>query len=150
MTIPPWLDPTLLPRYRAGNAQNGTWRMVREPAHTGADRSSTALKESTVYRFHRFHHFHLMRRTAGLLAGLAAVLLAYLATSPAAFAMRVPSPDTTTGPVPAPAEVHTVIVGGMPGWQISLITIVAALATAAVAVLLDRARVARHRPASAA
>jgi hypothetical protein len=38
----------------------------------------------------------------------------------------------------------------MPGWQITLIAIGGALAAAAVAVLLDRARAARrHRPATA-
>jgi hypothetical protein len=38
----------------------------------------------------------------------------------------------------------------MPGWQITLIAIGAALAAAVVAVLLDRARAARrHRPATA-
>jgi hypothetical protein len=39
--------------------------------------------------------------------------------------------------------VHTVVVGGMPGWQITLIAAGAALATAALAVLLDRTRMAR-------
>jgi len=44
--------------------------------------------------------------------------------------------------------VHTVIVAGMAGWQITLIALAAALAAATVAVLLDRARTAR-RSASA-
>jgi hypothetical protein len=35
------------------------------------------------------------------------------------------------------ARVHTIVAGGMPGWQIALIAAAAALA-AAVAVLLDR------------
>jgi hypothetical protein len=39
--------------------------------------------------------------------------------------------------------VHTVVAGGMPGWQIILIAAGAALAAAAVAVLLDRAHAAR-------
>jgi hypothetical protein len=44
-----------------------------------------------------------------------------------------------------------VIAGGMPGWQIALIAIGAAVAAAAVAVLLDRARAARrHQPAPSA
>jgi len=39
---------------------------------------------------------------------------------------------------------------GMPGWQITLIALGAALAAAVVAVLLDRARAARrHRAATA-
>jgi hypothetical protein len=40
--------------------------------------------------------------------------------------------------------------GGMPGWQITLIAVGAALAGAALAILLDRARVARKtHPATA-
>jgi anti-sigma-K factor RskA len=47
--------------------------------------------------------------------------------------------------------VRTVVVGGMPGWQIALIAIAAAVVTAAVAVLLDRTRATRrHQPASSA
>jgi len=43
----------------------------------------------------------------------------------------------------APPQVHTVVIGGIPGWQITLIAAGAALAGAALAVLLDRARAAR-------
>jgi hypothetical protein len=53
-------------------------------------------------------------------------------------------PRTSTSPVP----VHTVIVGGMPGWQIALIAIGAALVAAAATVLLDRARTTRRHPAT--
>jgi hypothetical protein len=42
---------------------------------------------------------------------------------------------------------RTVVVGGMPGWQIALIAAGAALLAATVAVLLDRAR-ATHRKAT--
>jgi hypothetical protein len=42
--------------------------------------------------------------------------------------------------------IHT---GGMPGWQIAVIAIGAALFAAAVAVLLDRAWAARRRVATA-
>jgi hypothetical protein len=41
-------------------------------------------------------------------------------------------------------HVHTVVVGGTPGWQIALIAASAALLAAIIAVLLDRARTARH------
>ena len=54
----------------------------------------------------------------------------------------------TTSPVgttTAPVEVHTVVVGGMPGWQIALIAVMAALVAATVAVLADRARTARRK-----
>ena len=50
----------------------------------------------------------------------------------------------------APPVVRTVVVGGMPGWQIAAIAIVAALVAAAAAVLLDRFRPARRRPLTAA
>jgi hypothetical protein len=47
--------------------------------------------------------------------------------------------------------VRTVIVGGMPGWQIALIAVAAAVVAAAAAVLLDRDRAARrHQPAPSA
>jgi hypothetical protein len=44
-------------------------------------------------------------------------------------------------------QVHTVVAGGMPGWQIVLIVLGAALAAAAAAVTADRARTARARTA---
>ena len=46
----------------------------------------------------------------------------------------------------APAVTRTVVVGGMPGWQIALIVIGTALVAAAAAVLLDRTWAARRRP----
>jgi hypothetical protein len=92
-----------------------------------------------------------IRRIACVLAGLAAGLLA-CSTAPA-FAMEVPA-SGGGGPAVAPpphlAPVHTVVAGGMPGWQIALIAIGAALLTAAAAVLLDRAWTARRNPVSAA
>jgi hypothetical protein len=81
------------------------------------------------------------RRLAAALAGLAGALLAFAATAPAAFARPVP-PSDIHQPVhlgPAPVPVHTVVVGGMSGWQITLIAVGAALLAAALAVLLDRA-----------
>jgi hypothetical protein len=94
---------------------------------------------------------HCIRRTLTALATLAGALLAFTAGAPAAFASRMPPPEQTAGPVPAPPQVHTVVVGGgMPGWQITLIAAAAALATAAVAVLLDRARAARKTHATTA
>jgi hypothetical protein len=60
-----------------------------------------------------------------------------------------PVPEYPRAPARAPAQVHTISYG-MPGWQITLIAIGAALAAAVVAVLLDRARAARrHRTATA-
>jgi hypothetical protein len=84
----------------------------------------------------------LVRRAAAVLTGLAALLLAWTAGSPAAFAMRLP-PDGATEVPPPP--VHTIVVGGMPGWQIALIAVGAALAAAVVTALLtSRARAARR------
>jgi hypothetical protein len=107
-----------------------------------------------------------IRRLAGVLAGLAGVLLALAATP--AFA-SVPHPDPGggaagyvgdpyigirgTGPVaPVPATtVHVINTsGGMPGWQIALIAVGAALLAATVAVLLDRARATRRNAVTAA
>ena len=62
----------------------------------------------------------------------------------------MPVPAYPSAPVRAPAQVPTIVSYGMPGWQITLIALGAALAAAVVAVLLDRARAARrHRPATA-
>ena len=98
-----------------------------------------------------------IRRIAGVLAG-ACALLALAAASPA-MAARIPVPDPGAGvpepypganlpPAPVPPQIHavtrTVLAGGMPGWQITLITVSAALLAAVVAVLADRARAARR------
>jgi hypothetical protein len=45
--------------------------------------------------------------------------------------------------VPAPA-IHTVVIGGMPGWQITLIATGAAALAAVLALLLARAWAARR------
>ena len=95
-----------------------------------------------------------IRRFAAVLAGLAGALVAFGATP--ALAMREPPPGSGSGVstspagTTAPVEVHTVVVGGMPGWQITLIAIVAALLAATVAVLLDRARRSRRKAIAAA
>ncbi len=63
--------------------------------------------------------------------------------------VRVPAGSSgggVTTPAPPPVQVHTVVMGGMTGWQIALIAIGAALLAATVAVLLDRARTARRNP----
>jgi hypothetical protein len=95
-----------------------------------------------------------IRRFAAVLAGLAGALVAFGATP--AFAMHEPPPGSgsgiTTSPVGTttpPVEVHTVVVGGMPGWQIVLIAVVAALFAATVAVLADRSRSARRKAIAA-
>ena len=90
------------------------------------------------------NRIHPLYRLAGIVAGLAGALLASIATSAPAFADHVPPPDDHGGLVPAPPQVHPIVTGGMPGWQITLITIAAAIVAAAVAVAVDRARAARR------
>jgi hypothetical protein len=85
-----------------------------------------------------------IRRLACTLAGLAAALLAATAAATASFARPIPL-------APGRDATQTIIIGGMPGWQIALIAVAAAIVAAAVAVLLDRARAARrHQPAPSA
>src|SRR5215469_10046902 len=48
----------------------------------------------------------------------------------------MPMPAYPSAPGRAPAQVHTIVSYGMPGWQITLIALGAALAAAVVAVLL--------------
>jgi hypothetical protein len=93
-----------------------------------------------------------IRRFATVLAGLAAALAAF--GVPPALAVRPPGPGapgvtTSPGTITPPVEVHTVVVGGMPGWQIALIAVVAALLAATLAVLVDRARTTRRKAIAA-
>jgi len=82
---------------------------------------------------------HLRRIFAAVVTLTGAVLA--LATAPAAMAKPLPPPDCCTSGANAPVTFITG--GGMPGWQIALIAAGAALAGAAIAILLDRARAAR-------
>ena len=84
------------------------------------------------------NHIH---RCLGVLAGLGGALFALAAAAPAAFATW-PPPDPGTQSVPV---VRTVVGGGMPGWQITMIAVGAALCAAVVAVLIDRAWAARRQ-----
>ena len=87
------------------------------------------------------------RRILAAVITLAGAMLA-LATAPAAFARPLPPPDCcATG---ANAPVTLITGGGMPGWQITLIAVGAALAAAAMAILLDRAWAARKARAAIA
>ena len=105
----------------------------------------------------------IIGRLAAIVAGVAGAVMALGATP--AFAVRYPipaGPAVTTTPLPkppgwnkhpplTPAHVHAALAGGIPGWQIALITAGAALAAAAIAVLLNRARAPRrHVTATAA
>jgi len=91
----------------------------------------------------------LIRRAAAVLVGLTAALLAISAAAPAAFAYVLP-PHPAGGTAGLP-PVHTIVTGGMPGWQITLIAAAAAILAATASVLLDRARAARrHQTAPSA
>ncbi len=84
-----------------------------------------------------------IRRLAAVLAGLGGALLASIAGAPVALAVREPPPGGASAP-PAPPDTVAVVAGGMPGWQIALIAVGAALLAAVLAVLLDRAWAARR------
>jgi hypothetical protein len=81
---------------------------------------------------------------------MAAALLTFAATAPAALATLAPPPGRTASTPPVPARTHALVEGGMPGWQIFLIAAGAALLAALVAVLLDRAHLARRKATTAA
>ena len=89
-----------------------------------------------------------LRRIFAAVVTLAGAALA-LATAPAAFATAATAARLLHRPRRGPPR--TLIAGGgMPGWQITLIAVGAALAGAALAVLLNRAWAARKtHPATA-
>jgi hypothetical protein len=78
-----------------------------------------------------------IRRCLAVLAALGGALFALAVTAPAALATLDPGPPAD---VPAPV-IQTVVAGGMPGWQIALIAVAAAM----VAVLADRAWAGRRQ-----
>ena len=89
------------------------------------------------------------RRLAAALAAITCALLAS-AVVPAAAAhelVRDPPVGSQLAPIPAPAA-PVVTVGGMPGWQIALIAVGAALVTAIAAVFLDRVLAGRRSASS--
>jgi hypothetical protein len=102
------------------------------------------------------HSIKNVARLGAVLAALGIIALAFASGASASTAM-VPRSGGTGGitdpsvAIPDPsAVVRTVVVGGMPGWQIAAIAIAAALVAATAAVLLDRIRPARRRPLGAA
>ena len=90
-----------------------------------------------------------IRRALAVLAGLTAAVLA-VGAAPAFARLAPPDPAGYVAPASVPAPVRTIVVGGMPGWQIALIAVGAALLAAALAVLADRVLAARRRGIPAA
>ena len=88
------------------------------------------------------------RRLAAALAAITCALLASAIVPAASAAELVRDPPGGAPLVPVPAPAATVVTSGMAGWQITLITLGAALIAAIAAVFLDRALAAR-RSASA-
>jgi len=95
----------------------------------------------------KFFKLNRARSLGGLLAGLGVLVTALVATGSAAMAMQLPG--SGGGDVVQPPPV-VMVAGGMPGWQITLIAVGAALVAAVLAVLADRAWSARGRVGAAA
>ena len=89
-----------------------------------------------------------IRRILAAVATLAGALMA-MATAPAAYA-SLPPHGGSGGGAGGPTTVPVIAAGGMPGWQITLIAAAAAVVAATLAVLIDRARVARRTHATTA
>jgi len=89
-----------------------------------------------------------LRRFGAVLAGLGVAMTALAGAAHASTTMiPVPGyggPGGGAASVPSPV-IHTVVVGGMPGWQIALIAVGAAIIAASMAVLLERTHSARRR-----
>ncbi|HWE66437.1 MAG TPA: hypothetical protein VG298_07320, partial [Acidimicrobiales bacterium] len=87
------------------------------------------------------------RHTVRVLAVFACTLLGLAASAPAAFAMRVQdlggSADLSQVGH-SPGSSNTVVAGGMAGWQIAVIVVVAALLAATIAVIVLRVRAAHQ------
>jgi hypothetical protein len=84
-------------------------------------------------------------RTAARAACTLAIVASVLAASAVpALARPVPPPNAGYTSTPASPVIYTIVAGGMPGWQIAIIAVGAALTAAIAAVLIDRARTARR------
>jgi hypothetical protein len=84
-----------------------------------------------------------IHRCLGAAAALGGALLTLAVAAPAALA-TIPDPGGGGLEPGTQPESITVVTGGMPGWQITLIAVGAALVAAVVAVLLNRAWTARR------
>jgi hypothetical protein len=117
------------------------WKRQMPPHHSNLTFSITSTSGSKEVIMNVTHHLRIIARFAAALAGLAVALVASGATP--AFAVRVPPPGESASITALPPQAHTIVASGMAGWQIALIALAAALFAATMAVLLDRARMAR-------
>lgn len=89
-----------------------------------------------------------IRRNAAVLAGLVTAFVA-AAITPAFAMVMPPSGGGRSVVLQYQAPIHIAVTGGMPGWQITLIAVGAALFAATLAVVLDRARSTRRHAITA-
>ncbi len=92
------------------------------------------------------NHIRRILAAVAILAGTVAAL----AIAPAAYASLPPHGGSGGGAGGAPTTVPVIAAGGMPGWQITLIAVGAALVAGAVAILADRNWTARKAHATTA
>jgi hypothetical protein len=90
------------------------------------------------------------RRIARAVAVLAAVLAAASVTPAFASIPHEPAGSGGAGVPHAHAAVRTIAAGGMPGWQIALIAVGAAVLAATLAVVADHVLAAHRRTLTAA
>jgi hypothetical protein len=110
-----------------------------------SDEPHHELKEIAMSHIYRYRH------VVRVLIVFASTLLGLADSAPAAFAMRFGAegsggtpPPLQTGKDPTYTVSHTAVAGGMPGWQLAAIVVVAALLAATIAVIVHRVRTA-HR-----
>jgi hypothetical protein len=87
---------------------------------------------------------HRLRAIVAALTALATGVIGVCVAAPA-LASPLPAPGYEGGHAVAP--VRLALAGGVPGWQVALIAIMAAVVASIAAVTLDRARSARRHPA---
>ena len=81
-----------------------------------------------------------LSRLGAVLASLAVVAVSFASSALASTSViPVGSSGGQEGTTAPATVVHTVVVGGMPGWQIAAIAVAAALVTGIAAVLVERA-----------